>query len=599
MKKEIHKAVANLPEELITPEIAAAAIAEGSVELLDYLPHKYLTGDVIVSIISKGEGSYRWGSFDLNRIPEKLRTQAVCEFAVKKEVSNILAVPQELLSQVMLRKLLGRRTIKYLHLFPKSVWSVALAIEGADDVYSETKAQYGSRGGYHGHSTTTDIKPVQIFLSFVPQEVKTREFYLALFDKNISAESINIITPKRYKNLAYYIKMGAKDFTLVPEKFYCYEVFWAALNNKQISLEMPYSYGQSVQQSKDAALKHNQLTDAIFSMMDSAMADMIINIKPSAFSKLPKKFQTSKRLVTAIEKGENRYNYYIVDSSYSHLFTKDVCQAFVRKNNVIPELPETIWTQDFVDYCMEHGTSFYWFKQMPKHFQTPQIVFTVLSYSGSHLDDVLPELVSLEQAQTLYRDRECFRKMIPQHFIREFVSETGLNERFFGGEVSLVQLREDKSDYTYCKVGHCYIGIYREKDYSNSPYILTMTRRTPKSFRPEPVFDRELGTFHTTWLEKMIADYDSTFIKPSVPKELKEYQVNGYYLVENIQSYKGINIYANSIFGQRVLYTAKVGDIVFQRETVNELKEQIDESEVKTAGVIPQTYSANIQPIAS
>ena len=33
MGKEIYKAVQNLPEELITPEIATAAIAEGRLEL--------------------------------------------------------------------------------------------------------------------------------------------------------------------------------------------------------------------------------------------------------------------------------------------------------------------------------------------------------------------------------------------------------------------------------------------------------------------------------------------------------------------------------------------------------------------------------------
>ena len=43
MGKEIYTAIANLPEHLVTPEIARAAVEEGNLKLLDCLPHRYLT----------------------------------------------------------------------------------------------------------------------------------------------------------------------------------------------------------------------------------------------------------------------------------------------------------------------------------------------------------------------------------------------------------------------------------------------------------------------------------------------------------------------------------------------------------------------------
>ena len=143
--KEIYKAVANLPEELITPEIAAAAITEGKIELLDYLPHRYLTGEVVVSIIEKNADSYSWRGFNLSSLPEEIRTKEVCEFAVKKDDSNIEAVPTGLRSKTMLKRLLNttKRNIKYLHLFPAEVWTMELALEGVQNIYSETTSNYG------------------------------------------------------------------------------------------------------------------------------------------------------------------------------------------------------------------------------------------------------------------------------------------------------------------------------------------------------------------------------------------------------------------------------------------------------------------------
>ena len=121
MKKDIDicKAIANLPEELITPEIAAAGIEEGDIGLLDYLPHKYLTGEVILAIINKNEKSYSWQSFSLSRIPVQLRLQEVCDFAVNKDISNFSDVPVDNRTQDMLKRMVCDmdKGIKYLNMF--------------------------------------------------------------------------------------------------------------------------------------------------------------------------------------------------------------------------------------------------------------------------------------------------------------------------------------------------------------------------------------------------------------------------------------------------------------------------------------------------
>ena len=90
MGKEIYTAIANLPEHLVTPEIARAAVEEGNLKLLDCLPHRYLTEETVMSIVNRNEKSYCWDSFRLSNIPESLRGRQLCEFAVKKDTDNIL-----------------------------------------------------------------------------------------------------------------------------------------------------------------------------------------------------------------------------------------------------------------------------------------------------------------------------------------------------------------------------------------------------------------------------------------------------------------------------------------------------------------------------
>lgn len=585
MKKdiEIYKAIANLPEELVTPEIAAAGIEEGDIKLLDHLPHKYLTGEIILGIIKKNEKSYSWQSFELSSIPVGLRTQEVSDFAVNKDLSNFPDVPAEHRSQLMLKKIVSDidKGIKYLHLMPETLWDTSLAYAGVNDAYSCHSQSYNSRGRYYT-SGTNDIKMVQAFLTFVPKAIKNRQFYYGLFtNTKLSSEHIDLITPLKHKSRPYYLQMATRKFSLIPEKHYCYEIFMAAMAENS--------------QTHISTLLSDPIKPHLFACMDDTMADRVVTVSAGNFKDLPKNFQTSKRLILAIDSFTGSYGYNLVDDSYRHLFTKSVCQAFIRKDRDYPEFPKTIWTPDFVEYCLQYGSSFNWFKQMPAHLQTRDIVYKALDKCLSNLPYARPELISLEQAQEMFRDSEYTHEHIPEHFYSEFTGQTGLPKEFFGGEVSFQALRMNKGNFRYCKLGDCYLGCHKYDRYS-SPMYLIMTRRTPHSIRPEVIFDRTIGTYHATWLEKLIADYDPCFSKPAVPKGLKEYQVNAYYGIEKVDTYKGLTIYRNTLLGAGINYAVKIDGIIRNFNEINNLKETIDETEQKAINSQPQ--HTDVQRIA-
>lgn len=580
---EIYKAIANLPQELITPEIAAAGIEEGDIKLLDHLPHKYLTSEIILGIIKKNENSYSWQSFELSSIPVELRTQEVSDFAVNKDLSNFPDVPAEYRSQLMLKKIVSDidKGIKYLHLMPETLWDTSLAYAGVNDAYSCHSQSYNSRGRYYT-SGTNDIKMVQAFLTFVPEAIKNRQFYYGLFtNTKLASEHIDLITPLKHKSRPYYLQMATREFSLIPEKHYCYEIFMAAMAENS--------------QTHISTLLSDPIKSYMLACMDDTMADRVVTVSAGNFKDLPQNFQTSKRLILAIDSFTGSYGYNLVDNSYRHLFTKSVCQAFIRKDRDYPEFPKTIWTPDFVEYCLQYGSSFNWFKQMPAHLQTRDIVYKALDKCLSNLPCVRPELISLEQAQEMFRDSEYTHQHIPEHFYTDFIEQTGLPKGFFGGETSFQSLRSNKGNYRYCKLGHCYLGIYQHERYG-SPSRLIMTRRTPYSMRPEVVFDRTIGTYHSTWLEKLIADYDPCFTKPVIAKGLKEYQVNAYYGIEKVENYKGLTIYRNTLLGAETGYVAKINGVITHYSTINDLKETINETEQKT--INPQSQHPDLQRTA-
>ena len=584
MSKKIYEAVANLPEELITPEIAQAAIQEGKIELLDSLPHKYLSGEVVMSIIERNSEGYSWRGFNLKNIPEGLRSREVCEFAIKKEKNNILHTPSEHISNEMLSAMMVgvERNLKYLHLFPESVWTIEDLVNGVSSIYSKTTQNSGPRGGYRNPITTTDLKPVAIFMSYVPNKLKSREFYLELFDSRLSIDDIDTLTPSRFKNKSYYLKVAQKRFSLVPESFYDYDTLLAGLRNNQISLSPHYPSSYYRNDSKDRAKSEQQekIRELIFSVMDDTMADVAIEVNATYFKMLPTKFQTPKRLIFAIQNSERERIIHLEGNET--LFTMDVCKAYIYRNKDLPTLPSTVWTPEFVDCCMGYGTNFQWFDQLPQQLQTPQMAEKAMNYSNSKAKYIRPELITLEMAQELYRDRN--KECVPPHYLKDFYNETGLSEEFFGGEVAYDELRNNRKDKTFCHLGHSFIAFNDRSSYSCKDYMITLTRRTPASFRPIHIFDRCVQTFHATWLEKLIADNDAAFIKPSSPsKSDKEYQVNSYFKLDKLEVFDGVQIYANSLLGEMVYYTAKVDHMNFETSSVAEIKESIKRYKCKVA----------------
>lgn len=84
------------------------------------------------------------------------------------------------------------------------------------------------------------------------------------------------------------------------------------------------------------------------------------------------------------------------------------------------------------------------------------------------------------------------------------------------------------------------------------------------SMKPQTVFNRAVGAYHKTWLEKMVADYDHLFVKPSITKELKKFQDCGYYEVKYQDTVDGIKIYTNFFMDEPILYIAETSEGIRQ-----------------------------------
>ena len=578
----IYEAAANLPEELITPEIATAAIDEGRIELLDSLPHKYLSGEVVMAIIEKNADGYSWRGFNLKNIPENLRTKDVCIFAIKKDKENILHTPKEHISNEMLSMMMSsvEGNLKYLHLFSETEWTAENLVDGVNSIYSKTTQNSGPRGGYRSPTTITDLKPVAIFMSYVPRRLITREFYSKLFDSRLSIDDIDALTPLQFQDKDYYLKVAQKKFALVPDFYYDYDTILAGLENNQISLSPHYSSSYYNNDPKDIEKKvqHEKIREQVFAIMDAKMADIAIEMNPDYFQYLPKKFHTAERLILAIQKSE-RENIIRLEGN-EKLFTMDICKAYIYRNKDLPTLPDTIWTDEFVDCCMGYGTKFQWFDQLPKSLQTQDIAEKAMSYGNYNAKHVRPEFITLERAQELYRDKK--KDYVPTHYIKDFCNETGLTEEYFGGEVTYDEFRNRRKDKTFCRLGHSFIAFSDDSTYNYKDYHITLTRRTPASFRPIQIFERTIQTFHTTWLEKLIADNDAAYTKPTSPsRNDKAYQVNSYFKLDKLEEFEGVQIYVNSLLGERVYYTAKSEHRDFEESTLAELKDRITKYKCK------------------
>lgn len=556
---DIYQAITNLPDELITREIYEAAVEEGKIQLLNILPPEYLTEENINKILDKNAESYSWSSFSLSSIPEQCRTQKVCDAAVKKSLNNYLTVPGDKKTNDMLLKIMGcaEKYIHFLSEIPTATWDENAVYSGIKSIYnsgnSSTRYYSSASAGKE-----TQMKLIQILLAYVPEPIKTKAFYFGLFSLSMDVMDIDFLIPHKYKKTDYYLEMAKKSVRSVPVEKLGYDVIKAALLSEKNS-ETDFWGGWKEQ---------GLVKEPMLELMDAEMADIVINRWPSKLPEIPVEFQTKSRLIAALDsKKEGSRN---VDRIYGSFditkFDDDICRAIVRQEEYqCPEFAPEIWTPDFVAYCMENATSYYWFRQMPKTLQTQEIVDKAMEASIGNIKYVERQFISYETAVTVFRYCDSwnrsnyeYREYAPKHYLDDFNMETGLPREFFGGETTYSKLKDGRDNYKYCQIGECYIGFFIDKDGRDEYNRLVMTRRTPMQIRPSIIFSRTIGTFHKTWLEKLVADNDPQFVKPIPAKGLKSYQVNPYMDVQVADTVEGSKIYGHSFLGETLFYTVVI-----------------------------------------
>lgn len=584
---DIYEAIKKLPDELITTEIYQAAVKEANIKLLNILPEEYMTDDNINYILDNTKEHYSYSSFDLASIPEKARTQKVCDISVGKSLENYFKVPEDKRSPYMLEQIV-RRAEKHLHYLPyvpQKNWDAAKALSGVKSIYSSgNSSSYGHNRRYSYSSSSsssdkkTEMKLIQILLAYVPDEVKDKAFYFSLFSTGMSVEHIAFLIPKKYKKNDYYVEVGKKDILSVPKEKLNFEVFKAALLSDKNRI---YDFFD----------KEKGINDILLEVMDDEMADIIITAEPGYIGKLPSKFWKKKRLIEAIQQEKDSHRVkHIYDKFDVSQFDDEICRAIVlRQSYECPEFAENIWTQEFIAFCIENCQEYYWFRRMPVELQTQEIVDTVLGKNIFKIEYVRQDLIRYDHAVEAYAvvdnwNREHkLEKYIPKHFFQDFTMVTGLPKEFFAGGTTYSDIKENKKNFTYCEIGECYIGLYEDKDGHNTYNRLIMTRRTPASIKPSIVFSRTVSTYHKTWFEKLIADNDPQFVKPIPAKGLKGKQINPYIDVKHVDTVEGTKIYAHSLMGAYIQFTA--GEDNYYESTSLEaikvkLKEKVSELEI-------------------
>lgn len=549
MYKSIKVALEYLPEEFVTQEMVNEAAKCKDVEVLSYIPQRFLNTQLIEQVIANCDNC--WHSFKLKHIPEECRTESVCAYAVKKSWRNIYAVPTHIMTREMALKVVQNCAgdLDILSAIPAHIWDNELAIE----------AMVSLIGNVHRIGDYTNaIMRVEIVLGYLPASLKTQELFTAMLQREaLDVLCVDRATPTKFKNKLYYQYLAKRDLSMVPHKYISYEVLYAAVfsehNNK---VHNEYVLGHYLH------------------LLDDRLADQLVRRYAYVFKTLPDKFRTAKRLVLALE-SSSRDSYTLInteDSKDSRLLTVEVCKAFVRRGGSCPTFPQKVWTRKFVEYCEENCKSYQWFEQMPTEFQTPKNTQAAFDYNSYNIRYFLKRFITPAMAKSVYREN-YYNCWVPKHFISEFVKQTGLSEKFYGGERSLLTLKNNHEDYTYCKIGNTYIGFYYTDKYNPNTARLIMTRAESRYCKPSRVFECGVSTFHRTWLEKIVAENDPLFEKPKVDMSLRAVQALGYYGVEKIKDIKRTEIFRNTFLGETIGYCARHRDLTYHSDNCATLLE--------------------------
>lgn len=574
----IVKAVSQLPETLITPEIVQAAAKEHNPKLLQYLPAKYIS-QALIDLIFETEKKNNFDAWSLSYIPEKSRNYDICLQAVKNGIENINDVPAEHRHGEILNEVL--KQIKMLHLLtliPASSWTKHQAVTLIKYIW-----YHHGFCPYKSDKWLNACMKVQIALSFVPPAIRNFSFYLHLLEKEIIPVAMaHEITPSKFKSHMYYFILAEKDFTLVPEHWFDYEVFRAVLCSKR---NQTYSL-----------MKNKKLWQKLLECMDDTLADVIARTEPQCFKNLPKPFRTAKRLKLAIESDSDHcYDSCLIDKKKDNrLLTKEVCRTYIHHASCYPKFPAKIWTPAFVDYCVKQSKSLRWLQQVPRHLITWEASIRVFKENTAYIDCLPLFCITPERAKRYFRENPNNKNDLPQRYFKDFSEYTGLPWQFFGGEVSLLQLKHQRLNYTYCRIGTTYIGFYWED--SDKHYKVIMTRASNRYMSAELVFEEEVSTFHKTWLEKLLSDNDPKFVKPKVDKSLLDVQAISYYGVQLMKNILGTEIFCNTFMGQPIGYCARKEGITYHTDNCG--KELFEGLKLKLQGMaVPTTLKEDLKEL--
>lgn len=283
----IVSAIEWLPEHLFTEEIVEAAVESKEIEVLSHIPGRFLTPGRIERIIAGSTES--WHSFELRNIPEAYRSGAVCDYAMRKKPKNITAVPEAMVTREMAEAVIrnGRGDFDILAFIPERLWDAQLAYLALRSYIYDP---------YYTDSRTDAVMKTGLILGYVPVEVKTQEFYYGMLDgMKILSTVTDAVVPSRFKTAAYYRKMAEHDLSLVPARFYSYEILHAAVCSTE---------GKNF-------ITDPQFFKPLSVYLDDMLADRLMEKHPYMFGELPKRFKTPERLVIAIDNSKRETNCYI------------------------------------------------------------------------------------------------------------------------------------------------------------------------------------------------------------------------------------------------------------------------------------------------
>lgn len=519
--KEINmtKAISCMPDKFITMEMVELAATEHRPELVNYLPEKYITSEILDSIFKTDD--YGWRSWQLSKIPEEKRNRQICLRAIKAEKSNFPDIPEKYRNSDILESLFAHRNfMHYLHLIPSSSWNNGPVRDAIYSLYRDVQ----QNGGYRYCSERYEqqfLYETSVMLSFVPRQAKDFRLWKELIhDGRIATMTIDKMMPKCFKQAAYYKEWAIRCIKEVDTRWLDYDTVWKAICHKTGNLHGIFdSYGHYEWFSKHA---------------DDAMADKAMELEPNLFNKLPRRFRTPERLIHTLEvKREiNSYNFILEPN----LMTKEVCMALARRDSFYPDIPSERWNRELVEYFTEYGHSLRWLPQLPKKLQTRKLAQKVLKEKPQYFHYLRMEFITPEMSRLLcQKDQDNIRYF--KERVMEFQKYTGLPAEFYGCETDFKHIRDRDDSRRYCRIGLAYIALQKcKRGWHESEYYLIMTRHPNRYMPAKTVFRKQITTFHRTWLEKTICDNDPQFRIPKIQKDLKDVQAMRYYEVEHIRT---------------------------------------------------------------